>query len=365
MCNEAMQNPSHLALYTNGMDACPSKDWELCDVFCGGGLFSYAARDAGMEVVSAVDNSADALVVYKLNQSPSTVASCATVGPEKTEFTLPPPKPRLHIHLSPPCVDLSHAKRGARSEEGVAMLKSSIGVGLRYHSFSVETVFTSETLRIAKESAEEDDRISHGVYDAINFGAPQNRQRLIIATQGIIKRLNEAPISRRLSVLDAFRNAGVSIPKGGTHMKNSSLLTEGTSLRPITGPAFTCCASRALSWCTSTGETVMSMKPIHTHVLMGLPTTFTLSGKQRIDQRVLGNGVAYGLARAIALAAMEKPIPAERGRGDESTSLVLARKGKERIHCLCDELEARLVRVEHRLQLLSRKRRRDSSKLEA
>eukprot|EP00966_Prymnesium_polylepis_P107775 2495104-Prymnesium_polylepis.1 len=41
---------------------------------------------------------------------------------------------------------------------------------------------------------------------------------------------------------------------------------------------------------------------------VGLPTSYMLSGKQRIDKRVLGNGVVFGLARAIALAAMGKTI---------------------------------------------------------
>ena len=74
--------------------------WQLCDVFCGGGLFSHGAMAAGMEVASAVDCSADALVVYKLNQKPQTEVACATVGPDKTEFAFPPPRPNLHVHLS-------------------------------------------------------------------------------------------------------------------------------------------------------------------------------------------------------------------------------------------------------------------------
>ena len=76
-----------------------------------------------MKMASAVDCSADALTVYKLNhQSEAQYVSCASVGPEKTEFTLPPPRPNLHAHLSPPCVDLSNAKRGARSAEGAELL---------------------------------------------------------------------------------------------------------------------------------------------------------------------------------------------------------------------------------------------------
>jgi site-specific DNA-cytosine methylase len=44
-----------------------SADWTLLDFFCGGGTLSFAARDAGMRVGVGVDNSADALSVFKLN----------------------------------------------------------------------------------------------------------------------------------------------------------------------------------------------------------------------------------------------------------------------------------------------------------
>jgi len=224
-------------------------------------------------------------------------------------------------------------------------------------------------MRIAKELAANDGRIAHGVYDAVNFGAPQNRQRLIIATPTIIKRLNESPISQRVSVRDAFAREGITIPKESTHIKNTSRITDGTALRPITGHSFTCCAARALSWCTAAGDTVQSMKPQHTRVLMGLPQGFALSGKQRIDQRVLGNGVVYGLAKAIALAAMGRPIPpASPVTATEASRLAVEQRvpplssahNKRKVHfpCMCEELETRVVRLERKLlKLLSSSKR--------
>ena len=118
----------------------PPPPWDLVDVFCGGGLYSFGARTAGMRVVAAVDSSADALRVYKSNfTSP---VSCAEVGPGRTDFAFPAPRERLHVHFSPPCQELSNAKRGPRSDSGLEMLRWSVEMGTKYDSFSVETVHT-------------------------------------------------------------------------------------------------------------------------------------------------------------------------------------------------------------------------------
>jgi len=346
----------------------PPPPWDLVDVFCGGGLFSFGARAAGMRVLSAVDCNANALSVFKINYQVN--VACATVGPGRTDFAFPAPRTRLHCHLSPPCQELSNAKRGPRSESGLEMLRWSVGVGTRYHSFSVETVHTGTTLAFAKaQAASAPTLVAYGIYDAVNFGAAQSRVRLILATPSIIRRLNEAPASVRLSIQDAFRAAGVAIPPGATHVKNSSPSRDGTNIRPIQGPAFTCCASRALSFCNAAGQTVISMRPEHTRVLMGLPDAFKLSGKQCVDQPVLGNGVVFGLARAIALAAMGQVIPPltpvpsvppppmvarKRGRDDEARAEA-GDDGGSGSECYgdCRALKAKLKRAERRIALLS------------
>lgn len=346
------------------LDETPSP-WEVADLFCGGGLFSFGAVAAGMRVVDAVDCCPDALSVYKLNFD--THVSCTKLGPGLTEYTLPASRPRLHVHLSPPCQELSNAKRGVRSNYGVEMLKWSVEIGARYDSFSVETVFTGQTQAIAKGlAAAQPGRVAFGVYDSQNFSTPQTRVRLIISTPQIVKRLNEAPVSTRVSVEDAFCAAGVLIPSGATHIKNSSPITDGTNIRPIQGASFTCCASRALSWCNHSASTIKSMVPADTRVLMGCPT-LVLSGKQRVDQKVLGNGVCFGLARAIALAAMDKaiiplaypPVISHALEPIVSTPLKRPRDAQSDVSetCYCHELEARLLRVERRLRQFTQGRR--------
>ena len=125
--------------------ASPPQPWDLVDVFCGGGLYSFGARTAGMRVVAAVDSSADALRVYKSNfTSP---VSCVEVGPGRTDFAFPAPRERLHVHFSPPCQELSNAKRGPRSESGLEMLRWSVEIGTKYDSFSVCLLYTSPSPR--------------------------------------------------------------------------------------------------------------------------------------------------------------------------------------------------------------------------
>ena len=234
-----------------------------------------------MRIAAAVDSSADALSVYKTNFS--VPVSCVEVGPGRTDFAFPAPRERLHVHFSPPCQELSNAKRGPRSESGLEMLRWSVEMGTKYHSFSVETVHTGATLALAKaQAAANPARVAYGVYDAVNFGAAQTRVRLIIATPAIIRRLNEAPASARVSVEDAFRAAGVAIPAGATHVRNSSPSKDGSNIRPIQGPAFTCCASRALTFSNAAGQTVLSMRPDHTLVLMGMPNAFLQAHRQEV-----------------------------------------------------------------------------------
>jgi|TARA_B110001469_G_C9357461_1_gene187639 hypothetical protein len=100
-----------------------------------------------------------------------------------------------------------------------------------------ETVYTGATLAFAKAQATANPTcVDYGIYGSVNFGAAQTRVRLIIATPAIIRRLNEAPVSARFSVIDAFRAAGVAIPAGATHVRNSSPSKDGSNIRPIQGP---------------------------------------------------------------------------------------------------------------------------------
>ena len=235
-----------------------ANDWELIDCFSGGSVFSYGARASGMHITHAVDFCPEALDVYKQN-FPEAKVSCATLGSEVAEHIFPEPRPKLHVHLSPPCQELSNAKSGKRCEarDGLKMLRWSVHIGAGYASFSIETVHTSSTLALAKEvSTADSEHIAYGIYNGVNFSAPQSRVRLVISTPSIIRQLNEAPASARTSVENAFCAEGIQLPIGATHIKNSTSVSSRANIRPIQAASFTCCASRALSLCNADGEIV-------------------------------------------------------------------------------------------------------------
>jgi site-specific DNA-cytosine methylase len=290
---------------------------ELVDVFCGGGLFSYAARSAGMKVVFGVDNDSKALETYKAN-FPEAKVKCASVGPGadadwENEVDIPCPAPNRHMHLSPPCTQISSANTACRDKEyGINALKWAIATGMKYESWSVETVVSKSSHDVVKPLR--DEHKTTGLLDFVELdaqmvGDPQTRKRLIIGPHRMINAIKTAPPCRIVSVKEAFDRAKVQIPPGSTHTKNASKSNgDGSNIRPIGHPSFTVCAARANSFCKADGTTTMSMKSYHSRILMGLDESFVLRGKAADTQQVIGNGVCFNVGRAIALAAMKRPI---------------------------------------------------------
>ena len=103
---------------------------------------------------------------------------------------------------------------------------------------------------------------------------------------------------------------------------------------------------RALSWCSANGTTVYSMKPAETRVLMGLDSAFKLVGGQRVEQRVLGNGVAFHVARAVAMAARAD------GDGDATSTADGAASSED---APAASLERRVEILEARLDALEKR----------
>ena len=290
---------------------------ELVDVFCGGGLFSYAARAAGMKVIFGVDNDSKALLTYKAN-FPEAKVKCASVGPGaedgwESEVLIPGPAPNRHIHLSPPCTQISSANTTCRDKEyGISALKWAIETGMKYQSWSVETVVSKSSHGVVKPLRGQHKKtglLDFVELDAQMVGDPQTRKRIIIGPCDLIAAIKTAPPCRIVSVKEAFERAQVQIPPGSTHTKNASKSNgDGSNIRPIGHPSFTVCAARANSFCMADGTTTQSMKSHHSRVLMGFDESFILRGRAADTQQILGNGICLNVGRVIALAAMKKPI---------------------------------------------------------
>ena len=79
---------------------------QVVDLFCGLGGFSAGAIAAGATVVMGVEHDSIPLKLWAAN-TPGSKAVIALLGPGGDAVELPVPCSTLHVHLSPPCTDLS------------------------------------------------------------------------------------------------------------------------------------------------------------------------------------------------------------------------------------------------------------------
>jgi site-specific DNA-cytosine methylase len=277
------------------------------------------ALEAGAEVVLAVDSDPVPLKILGAN-APHTTTVVATLGEGCDEVSLPPAAPDLHVHLSTPCTELSAARRctNADAAGGLAMIHWAVNyvLGRNDCSWSLENVPTKATRALMAELvAAHSDRVAYGVFDSADFGAPQNRLRLIAGPPKLIRMLQGIPCARRVSVRDAFNRAGEELPAG--YCKNQTRSQSGgPTMRPVETQSFTVCAGHALTWCDARGGTVRVMTARDSATLMGFPSTWALPKGSRAAQRAVGNAVCVALSKAIVLAATavqrgEASVPGE------------------------------------------------------
>ena len=193
-------------------------DLQVADLYAGLGGFSAGALAAGAVVVLGVDCDSVPLRVCSANV-PSGRAVLATLGPNGDAVALPPPSPRLHVHVSPPCTELSTARGGNASadgvEDGLAEMRWAVELVLARGdvSWSLENVNTPTTRALLTELAERyPERVAWATLDAADYGAAQTRVRLIAGPPALLALLQETPVARRVSVSDAFAARGLGVP---------------------------------------------------------------------------------------------------------------------------------------------------------
>lgn len=226
----------------------------VVDLFAGLGGFSCGALEAGADVVMGVDSDPVPLKLWSANVRGGK-AVLATLGEGSGDTLLPSPAPDLHVHASSPCTELSPARsRGIATPPdtigGLAMLRWCLDLVLQRqdHSWSIENVSTMETRALLTEYVERfPDRCSFATMDAADYGACQSRSRLIAGQPALIRKLQEMPSARRVSVREAFADSCLECP--ASHFKNQTRTRNGTPcLRSVEEQAFTVCAGHALTW---------------------------------------------------------------------------------------------------------------------
>lgn len=280
----------------------------VVDLFAGLGGFTCGALEAGANVILAVDSDPTPLKLLGAN-STNTTTVVATLGPDRNEVELPPAAADLHLHLSTPCQELSIARRGPVSSGGLAMLRWAIELVLARGdcSWSLENVPTRPVRTLMAELATaHPEQVSWAVFDSADFGAGQSRARVIAGPPKLIRMLQSIPCARRISVRDAFANAGVDeLP--ARYLKNQTRSSTGSgapTMRPVEAQSFTVCAGHGLTWCDADGKTARVMTARDSAILQGFPMAWRLPHGSRAAQTAVGNAICVCLSKAIVLAAM-------------------------------------------------------------
>ena len=252
----------------------------VVDLFAGLGGFSQGAILAGAEVVEVYDCDPVPLKLIGAN-IPGVKVTLATLGPKGEAVELPPAAPDLHIHASTPCTELSPAKYNATENDvdtGVGMLKWALDLFIKRgdHSWSLENVSTPVTRKVmADYKTRFPGKVDFASLDAADFGAPQNRIRLIAGPPQLIKLLQQMPSARRVSVRDAFAAHGAKVASEA--FKNQTRNRDGTPcVRTVEELSFTVCASHPLTWVSRDGKTVRVMNAKESAILMGFTPSWRL-----------------------------------------------------------------------------------------
>ena len=174
----------------------------LVDCYCGIGGWSAGAIAAGCTPILGIDCDERPLRLWRTN-CPAGRAACATLGGDEP-VDWPEPAPDLHVHLSPPCTDLSKARAGGASAASVAAALEGVRGAVRL------------------------------VLDAADYGVPSNRVRLIASTPAVVRALKELPVER-VSVAEAFAAAGLP-PPPAQFLKSNTSNRDGTPcMRSVQG----------------------------------------------------------------------------------------------------------------------------------
>ena len=284
------------------------KAMRVVDVYCGIGGFAAGACIAKHEVILGIDHCPEALKCFAANTQAE--ALCLTL-PCHVDW---PVGEDVHVHFSPPCTALSRARAGQASVEevdgGLGHLKWALRTIIeeRFSSFSIETVSVPKTRALMRDFKEENrDAFSFDTFECADFGVPQTRKRIICGPPQLIKRLQSAPITQRVSVRDVFSDELHS-----QFLKNTTSSPAGGGARCVRSceqPAFTVCGARSLSWCDSSGKTVRCMQSKELAVLQTFPRRWRLPTRNRAATLAVGNAIPAEMAAAIIRAASgENPI---------------------------------------------------------
>ena len=201
----------------------------VADFFCGGGGFSEGFRQAGFELVFAVDKWEPAVITYKgnkpyVNVIKDDIIRIAALSDEEFETLVPDTEV---IIGSPPCQAFSQSNKSGNGDKslGIQLLEAYLRIIARkkFKNNSILKYWVLENVpnvkKYIKESytAEELNLSGNfilytrgkgaGIYNAKNFGAPTNRKRYLCGDfPRLIETHKDNQVIKLKDVLDSLGN---------------------------------------------------------------------------------------------------------------------------------------------------------------
>lgn len=185
----------------------------VADFFCGGGGFSEGFRQAGFQLVFAVDKWEPAVNTYKGNKPEVNVILDDVIRISELnddEFEALVPDSEVIIG-SPPCQAFSHSNKSGKADKelGIKLIKAYLrivarkkfkqGSILKYWVLEnvpnvrnyIEESYTAKDLGLKGDFILVAKSQSSGIYNAKHFGAPTNRERYLCGEFPIPKKTHE------------------------------------------------------------------------------------------------------------------------------------------------------------------------------
>lgn len=281
---------------------------KFVDLFCGCGGASTGAKNAGYEVVLAVDSWSEGLEVHQMNH-PESTHMCLVLPPEN-ELPFPDHTEVWHLHGSPPCTRVSIANQERDPEErekAIDLVKWYIELAKNSTatSWSMEQVATPIVLDCLEyfKKLWKSQRFDYEVFDFYDLGVPQHRRRVIAGSADVVSRL------RRVGKWHRHASSVLLHPRG-THirnyMKNSNPkpdpegrvkwvykhYSNDEACKPLSGPSPVVIAGQSLRWATPyTNTKLVLFTPSEMALLQCFPKDYILHENTRISMRCVGNAL--------------------------------------------------------------------------